>query len=107
MTKNARSRETWRTSPEGKGHARIPLLDGKTIAGRHGSLTSLPIDNSSDSELFTVAEAAQWLKISTSGLRRLQQRRLVPFVKLGVCIRFWKRDLISYIARSRIEPIGE
>lgn len=107
MMKNVRSRASRRTSPAGNGHVRIHLPGGNPVVGLHGSLTSLPIDTDPGSKLLTVAQAAQWLNISPSSVRRLQQRRLVPFVKIGGSVRFLKRDLEAYLARSRIEPIGQ
>jgi excisionase family DNA binding protein len=56
-------------------------------------------------ELLTIAEVAELLKISTSGVRRLQLRRHIPFVKVGGCIRFVKSDIVSYLAKRRIESI--
>jgi excisionase family DNA binding protein len=79
-------------------------LDGN--AGARGSLTSVPNEVDQTYELLTVAEAAQWLKISIAGMRRLQQRRLVTFVKVGGSIRFAKRDLASYVERVRVASIG-
>jgi len=80
-------------------------LDGN--AGLRGSLTSAPNESGPISELFTVAEAAQWLKISIAGVRRLQQARLIAFVKVGGSIRFAKSDLASYVERARVASIGQ
>jgi excisionase family DNA binding protein len=57
-------------------------------------------------ELLTIQEAARFLTISASGMRRLQQGRLVPFFKVRGSIRFAKRDLVSYLARQRVGAIG-
>lgn len=57
-------------------------------------------------ELLTIAEVAKLFKISKSGARRLQQRRLIPFVKIGGSIRFIKSDLVTYMERERVEIIG-
>lgn len=58
-------------------------------------------------ELLTVAEAAGFLKISKSGVRRLQQGRRIPFFKVGGSIRFATEDLMSYLARQRVGSIGQ
>jgi excisionase family DNA binding protein len=49
---------------------------------------------------------AEFLKISKSTVRRLQQRRLIPFFKVGGGIRFTKNDLVSYLEKQRVETIG-
>ena len=56
-------------------------------------------------DLLTITEAAKLLKISVSGMRRLQQRRLIPFFKVGGTIRFAKSDLLAYLRKHRIEPV--
>lgn len=58
-------------------------------------------------ELLTIPEAAKFLRVSPSGVRRLQQGRHVSFFKVGGSIRFAKRDLIAYLARQRIVSFGE
>ncbi len=58
-------------------------------------------------ELLTLRETAGFLRISASGVRRLQQGRHLPFFKVGGSIRFAKSDLLSYLARQRVGPIGE
>jgi excisionase family DNA binding protein len=56
-------------------------------------------------ELLTIAEVAKLLRISASGVRRLQQRRLIPFVKIGGSVRFTKDDILSYLLKRRVEAI--
>lgn len=58
-------------------------------------------------ELLTIHEVARLLKISVSSVRRLQQQRRIPFVKVGGSIRFIKSDLLSYVDRERVESIGK
>lgn len=72
---------------------------------KRGSVS--PFDNPSSDhehfgELLTVAEAATTLKISKSGIRRLQQGRQLPFIKVGGSIRFAQGDLITYVAKHRV-----
>jgi len=58
-------------------------------------------------ELLTIAEMAKLLRISVSGVRRLQQGRHIPFHKVGGTVRFAKSDIASYLARNRVEAIGQ
>lgn len=55
----------------------------------------------------TVAETAAFLKISLTGVRRLQQARQLPFIKVGGSLRFEKRDLATYLRKRRVEPIDQ
>ena len=57
----------------------------------------MSIDPNSNAELLTVAEVAEQLKISVSGVRRLQQARQLPFIKVGGSIRFFKSDIFAYL----------
>ena len=56
-------------------------------------------------ELLTVAEVAGLLKISIPSVRRLQQGRHIPFVKVGGSVRFTKGDILSYLVKRRIDSI--
>jgi excisionase family DNA binding protein len=67
----------------------------------------MPIDSGSVFELLTIAEVAEVLKISEPGMRRLQQRRAIPFIKVGGSVRFSKRDVAAYLERNRVESIGQ
>lgn len=62
-------------------------------------------DPNSSIKLLTVAEVADILKISASSVRRLQQARHVPFMKVGGSIRFSKDDILSYLEKMRVEPV--
>lgn len=62
-------------------------------------------DSNWTDELFTVAEVAEFLKISVAGVRRLQQGRHIPFHKVGGSVRFSKSDLVSYLEKNRVESI--
>jgi hypothetical protein len=42
----------------------------------------MPIESTPAIDLLTIPEAAELLKISVSGMRRLKQRRRVPFIKV-------------------------
>lgn len=69
---------------------------------------ALHFDNSSSGsdlapELLTTPETAIFLRISISGVRRLQQARQLPFIKVGSGIRFARGDLIAYLAKRRVE----
>ena len=66
---------------------------------------------SSDSDpatgLLTVAQLAKFLNISVSSVRRLQQGRHIPFLKVAGSIRFAMSDVLSYLAKARVEPIDQ
>jgi len=74
-------------------------------AGNHAG-ADLYLDANIANELLTVAEAAAMLRISMAGMRRLQQRRLIPFIKVGGSVRFAKCDLVAYLRKRRVEAIG-
>jgi len=57
--------------------------------------------------LLTIAQAAEFLTISVSGVRRLQQARRIPFFKVGGSLRFAKDDLASYLAQQRVGSLGK
>jgi excisionase family DNA binding protein len=57
-------------------------------------------------ELLTIAEAAELLGVSASGMRRLQQDRRIPFFKVGRCVRFARSDVAAYLTERRVEAIG-
>ena len=57
-------------------------------------------------ELLTIAGVAEFLKVSKSTARRLQQQRLIPFFKVGGSVRFSKSDLVSFLEKQRVETIG-
>lgn len=56
-------------------------------------------------ELLTIKEVAELLKISVSGVRRLQQGRHIPFIKVGGNVRFALDDIVEYLKRRRVEAI--
>ena len=57
--------------------------------------------------LLTPGEVAKLLKVSLTSVRRLQQRRHIPFIKVGGSVRFTKRDLVAYLAKRRVETIDQ
>lgn len=66
----------------------------------------MSVDSSPTLEILTIAEVAKLFRISESGVRRLQQQRSLPFLKIGGSVRFTKGDLVSYMQRARVESIG-
>lgn len=56
-------------------------------------------------QLLNVRQTAKLLGISATGVRRLQERRLLAFMKVGSGIRFAMRDIISYLEKQRVETI--
>jgi excisionase family DNA binding protein len=65
----------------------------------------MSIDPSPTVELLTIAEVGELLKISIPSVRRLQQGRHIPFHKVGGCVRFAKEDVVSYLAKNRVDSI--
>jgi excisionase family DNA binding protein len=58
-------------------------------------------------ELLTVPEVARLLKISVISVRRLQQRRLIPFFKIGGSVRFARSDVVSYLDKQRVKAVDQ
>jgi excisionase family DNA binding protein len=58
-------------------------------------------------ELLTIPEVAKLLKISASGVRRLQHARHLPFIKVGGSVRFLRRDIVSYLEAYRVRSIDQ
>ena len=55
-------------------------------------------------KLMTIDEAAGFLNIKKSRLRRAIFRREVKYIKLGALVRFKKEHLTEWIERQTIEP---
>jgi excisionase family DNA binding protein len=70
------------------------------------TLTRMTIDLSSTIELLTIDEVADFLRVSQMTVRRLQQGRKLPFLKVSGVIRFSKADILEYLGKQRIEAIG-
>ena len=66
----------------------------------------MSVDSIPTLEILTIADVARLFKVSVSGVRRLQQQRRIPFLKVGGSVRFTKDDLMSYMQRVRVESIG-
>ncbi len=84
----------------------IPLKNHATIKGD----PVLAFDNElcdSNVKLLTIEEVALFLKISVTSVRRLQQKRLIPFTKVGGSVRFLLTDLLSYLKKRRVESIDK
>lgn len=58
-------------------------------------------------DLLTIAEVAKLFKISVPTVRRLQQKRHIPSIKIGGSVRFVTSDLVSYVERERVGSIGK
>lgn len=67
----------------------------------------MSIDADPAQGLLTIPDVAAILKVSIPTVRRLQQQRKLPFVKVGGSIRFERGDIASYVAARRVRPIGE
>lgn len=64
-------------------------------------------DSEPTPELLTIAEVAKLFRTSKSSVRRLQQQRSIPFLKIGGAVRFATSDLVEYMQRVRVESIGK
>jgi excisionase family DNA binding protein len=58
-----------------------------------------------DNELLTVPELAMRLKVEVRFVRRLVAERRIPFTKVGKFVRFHRRDVDTFLAEGRVEPI--
>jgi excisionase family DNA binding protein len=58
-------------------------------------------------ELWTIADVAEFLKLSIPTVRRLQQQRHIAFVKVGGRIRFTKSDIMSYLETRRVRSVDQ
>ncbi|OGG50398.1 hypothetical protein A2704_05680 [Candidatus Kaiserbacteria bacterium RIFCSPHIGHO2_01_FULL_54_36b] len=56
-------------------------------------------------ELLTIPDVAEYLKVSETTVRRLQEKRSIPFIKVGGGVRFFTRDISSYLEKQRVESI--
>jgi excisionase family DNA binding protein len=74
---------------------------------RHPEPTPAPAaDGSSASELLTVHEAAQFLRVSISWIYEHVRPRAgdrLPVLKIGKYLRFDRRDLLAYIDSKRMD----
>ena len=57
--------------------------------------------------LLTIPDVAALLTVSIATVRRLQQQRKLPFIKVGGSIRFERGDIASYVGARRVRAIGE
>jgi excisionase family DNA binding protein len=62
---------------------------------------------SADFKLLTITEVAEMLKISVPSVRRLQQRRLIPYFKVGGSVRFFMSDIAAYLTKSRVDAADQ
>ncbi len=66
-----------------------------------------PASNQAE-EYFRPQGASKYLHISRRCLSEWQQRRIVPYSKIGAkCVLFKKTDLDAAMARFRVAAIGE
>jgi excisionase family DNA binding protein len=55
--------------------------------------------------LLNIHDVAKILKVSAATIRRLQQGRKIPFVKVGGSVRFTIGDVASYVNARRVPSI--
>lgn len=88
------------------GNAKLSIAPG-VPAGSALLLENKPNDSSAVAELLTIPEVAQLLKVSVPTVRRLLDQRTISFLKVGGSVRFTRDDVLSYLARHRVESVGE
>ena len=71
------------------------------------SLTTMSTETRPEPELLTIPEVADFLKLSIPTIRRLQQQRCIPFIKVGGCVRFTKSDIMSYLETRRVSSVDQ
>ena len=57
------------------------------------------------SALLTIPEVAEILSVSVTTVRRLQQQRNIPFIKVGGSLRFLQRDVTGYLQKQRVMAV--
>ena len=62
--------------------------------------------HNSDIELLTIKDVSDLLKVSQVSVRRLQQGRHLPFLKIGGSVRFSKKDIVEYLKKVRVESVS-
>lgn len=67
----------------------------------------MSVDSIPAFELLTIPEVAGLLRVSVPTVRRLQEQRRIPFIKIGGSVRFTKSDVVSYVEQERVESIGK
>ncbi|MEV7228332.1 helix-turn-helix domain-containing protein [Polymorphospora sp. NPDC051019] len=71
----------------------------KRVTGKPAPVPALP------TELLTIEEAADRIKMSVRYLRRAVAERRIAFHRLGRSIRFDPADLAAFVQASRVEPM--
>ncbi len=58
-------------------------------------------------ELLTAKELSALLKVSKPWPYVMAKRGLLPYLKMGKCIRFRKDDLEAFLEKSKVEKISK
>ena len=58
------------------------------------------------SKLYNIDQIAEILNVSKITVYRLVETRMIPFYKIKGCIRFTENDVLEYLDKVRIEPVG-
>ena len=53
-------------------------------------------------KIYTVPEVAEYLKMAKSKIYYLNQRREIPFIKIGRNVRIKEADLLKWLEKRRI-----
>lgn len=57
-------------------------------------------------KLYNTDEIADILSVSKITIYRLVESKKIPFYKIKGCIRFTENDILKYLDKQRIEPVG-
>lgn len=60
----------------------------------------------SEIQLMTIEEAAIFLNLKVSKLRRYVFMRTIPYYKIGSLIRFKKDDLLQWVGEKIVKPVS-
>ena len=93
----------------------MPKIASRPASSKYAIIESDPVsllDNKSNDshpaiDLLTTTQTAELLKVSVTSVRRLQQGRHIPFIKVGGSVRFAMCDIESYLGRRRVESIDQ
>ncbi len=57
--------------------------------------------------LLTVAEVAEFLRLTPKGVYSLIENRRIPFIKVSNRVRFLESDVISWLRKNRVPTLEE
>lgn len=58
-------------------------------------------------KLITIDDVADLFNVSKTTVYRMVQSRILPFYRIGGNLRFDEQEMLDYLERQRVSPIGE